>query len=128
MYVGAISILAIFTVLLTRGSEIEPGAPVLSRSWVTGTAIAIGTLAAVVLPILSSHSTVRAAADKASIPVKSIGNELMTTYLLPLEVMGLLLTAALIGAVVIAMSDTPAQSRKRTTAPRQIKQEPVATP
>jgi NADH-quinone oxidoreductase subunit J len=37
--------------------------------------------------------------------VKNIGDLLMTQYVLPLEVIGLLLTAALIGAVIIAMKE-----------------------
>jgi NADH-quinone oxidoreductase subunit J len=37
--------------------------------------------------------------------VKNIGDALMTKFVLPLEVIGLLLTAALIGAVIIAMRD-----------------------
>jgi NADH-quinone oxidoreductase subunit J len=39
--------------------------------------------------------------------VKNIGDLLMTQYVLPLEVIGLLLTAALIGAVIIAMKEEP---------------------
>jgi NADH-quinone oxidoreductase subunit J len=35
--------------------------------------------------------------------VQQIGDALMHRFVLPLEIMGLLLTAALIGAVVIAM-------------------------
>jgi NADH-quinone oxidoreductase subunit J len=38
--------------------------------------------------------------------VRQIGDALMTKYILPLEVTGLLLTAALIGAVIIAMRET----------------------
>ena len=37
--------------------------------------------------------------------VLSIGERLMTAYVLPLQVGGLLLTAALIGAVLMAMPD-----------------------
>jgi NADH-quinone oxidoreductase subunit J len=37
--------------------------------------------------------------------VKQIGDALMTRFVLPLEVIGLLLTAALIGAVIIAMKE-----------------------
>ena len=37
--------------------------------------------------------------------VRQIGDQLMTKYILPLEVLGLLLTAALIGAVIIAMRE-----------------------
>ena len=39
------------------------------------------------------------------ITVEQIGDKLMTDYVLPLEVIGLLLTAALIGAVIIAMQE-----------------------
>jgi NADH-quinone oxidoreductase subunit J len=38
--------------------------------------------------------------------VVAIGHQLMTTYVLPLEVLALLLTAALIGAVIIAMKES----------------------
>jgi NADH-quinone oxidoreductase subunit J len=37
--------------------------------------------------------------------VKEIGASLMTEFALPLEVIGLLLTAALVGAVTIAMKE-----------------------
>ena len=51
--------------------------------------------------------------------VKNIGDLLMTRYVLPLEVIGLLLTAALIGAVIIAMKEeTPKSgSSRRESAP-----------
>lgn len=107
VYVGAISILAIFAVLLTRGTEVEPTAPVFSRSWITGIAITLGTTAAILLPIFSSSISYKTAPVAVSAPVQMIGTELMTHYLLPMEVMGLLLTSALIGAVVIAMKERP---------------------
>jgi hypothetical protein len=51
--------------------------------------------------------------------VKDIGDLLMTQYVLPLEVIGLLLTAALIGAVIIAMKEEIPESRssRRESAP-----------
>jgi hypothetical protein len=45
--------------------------------------------------------------------VKQIGEQLMTQYVLPLETIGLLLTAALLGAVVIALQE------KKPVAPKQ---------
>ena len=50
-------------------------------------------------PILISHQSA------VSVPVRQIGDRLMREYVLPLEVMGLLLTAAMIGAVIIAMPE-----------------------
>ena len=51
--------------------------------------------------------------------VKNIGDLLMTQYVLPLEVIGLLLTAAMIGAVIIAMREEPSKpsSSRRESAP-----------
>ena len=46
--------------------------------------------------------------------VKNIGDALMTQYVLPLEVVGLLLTAALIGAVIIAMKEEPLSNSSRS--------------
>ena len=38
----------------------------------------------------------------------------MANYLLPLEIIGLLLTAALIGAVIIAMKETALNEKQST--------------
>ena len=105
VYVGAVAILIVFAVLLTRGEEIESGLAPVSSRWVGGFAAAAIVLAAIVGSVLSSPSLNHAAAPAASAPVKQIGRELMTGFVLPLETVGLLLTAALLGAVVIAMRD-----------------------
>jgi NADH-quinone oxidoreductase subunit J len=102
IYVGAISILALFAVLLTRGIDVEIGAAIASRSWLTGIAIAIATLVAIAGPMLASSISFNLPVGPAAAPVQSIGHQLMTDYLLPLETIGLVLTAALIGAAVIA--------------------------
>jgi len=47
----------------------------------------------------------REPAERVEVTVKQIGEALMTKFVLPLEVIGLLLTAALIGAVIIAMRE-----------------------
>jgi NADH-quinone oxidoreductase subunit J len=49
--------------------------------------------------------THRAVQSRPEATVKEIGTSLMTQFALPLEVIGLLLTAALVGAVTIAMKD-----------------------
>jgi hypothetical protein len=46
--------------------------------------------------------------------VKNIGTALMTKYVLPLEVIGLLLTVAMIGAVVIALREDAPQTTIET--------------
>jgi NADH:ubiquinone oxidoreductase subunit 6 (subunit J) len=105
VYVGAIAILIVFAVLLTRGDEVRPGNSQSSPGWLAGVAVAALVVAAIAIPILTSPSLRRVAPPAAVAPVKKIGEELMIRYVLPLEMVGVLLTGALLGAVVIAMRE-----------------------
>jgi flagellum-specific ATP synthase len=69
-----------------------------------------GAFLAMAGAITSSIVTQRVAPAERAAPVRAIGDRVMTDYILPLEVVGLLLTAALIGAVIIAMQDRKAKS------------------
>ena len=108
VYIGAVAILIVFAILLTRGSD-PPQQPALTSSWVMGAGVAVLTFGSLAAAILASSVTPAAANPKtdvaADVAVKRIGEKLMTDYVLPLEVVALLLTAALIGAVIIAMSE-----------------------
>ena len=104
VYVGAVAILIVFAVLLTHGGE--PSTEVaFSKSWLAGIAVAIGVFG------LLAWAVTRSVLNRSEVPVapeatvKQIGDALMTKLVLPLEVIGLLLTAAMIGAVIIAMRD-----------------------
>jgi NADH-quinone oxidoreductase subunit J len=55
--------------------------------------------------VLASPVGQRKAQPMGEVSVKTLGQKLMTDYVLPLEVMALLLTAAMLGAVIIAMKD-----------------------
>src|ERR1043166_8349389 len=105
IYVGAIVILILFAVLLTKGAEIKIGTAILSGAGPASIGVAALVLGSIALPIISSPSLHRAPLKNAALPVKKIGTELMTVYVLPLETIGLLLTAALLGAVVIALRE-----------------------
>ncbi|MDB6015534.1 MAG: dehydrogenase subunit [Pedosphaera sp.] len=104
VYIGAVAILVVFAILLTRSGEPVPH-PVVSRSAIVGVAIAVVVFSVLTKLILSSAIIHRTLPDKPSPTVKQIGTQLMTYYVLPLEVIGLLLTAATIGAVIIAMQE-----------------------
>jgi len=119
VYVGAIAILIVFAVLLTRADEIIPGSRQSSPSSLMGIAAALLVLSGIALPVLSSPSLHSLPVTTAAAPVKLIGVELMTRYVLPLEMAGILLTAALLGAVVIAMREEPeTKLDPRPPAPR----------
>ena len=65
----------------------------------------VAVLAVLTWAITQSAVTRRESTLLPEATVKQIGEALMTKYVLPLEVIGLLLTAALIGAVIIAMKE-----------------------
>ena len=104
VYIGAVAILIVFAILLTRGSEL-PKDGVFSRSWFVGLVIAAGVFAVLGWAVLQS---VRAVPQQTAVPavtVRDIGNALVGRYVLPLEIVALLLTAATIGAVIVAMHE-----------------------
>ena len=105
VYVGAVAILIVFAILLTRSSEGSPGTRVFSKTWLLGLGVAVVALVGMLTAVMSSPSLNRQPAQAASLTVQAIGDKLMTKYILPVEVIGLLLTAAMIGAVIIAMRE-----------------------
>ena len=57
--------------------------------------------------ILKTKTVAIAPTQNASVTVQRIGELLMTTYVWPLLCVGVLLTAALIGALILVMEDKP---------------------
>jgi len=110
IYVGAISVLILFAVMLTRGLMQGRGGAQNSQ-WMLAAFIALilfTILAAVALganwPIAAPH----AMGDL----IPTLGVQLLTTYLLPFEAISLLLLAALVGAIVIAREENPVGNEK----------------
>jgi NADH-quinone oxidoreductase subunit J len=110
VYVGAIAVLIVFVILLTRSGD--SGATLLSQVSLPLTGLAVAGCLFAVLAWAVFHSFAVHSAGPLAAPatVRELGTVLMDGYVLPLEVIGLMLTAALIGAVIIAMKekqDTP---------------------
>jgi NADH-quinone oxidoreductase subunit J len=104
VYIGAVAILIVFAILLTHRGE-PPRPPIFSATWVVGVGIAVTAFGVLGGLVLSSQAVTREVRPPPEISVLQIGEQLMTRFILPLEVIGLLLTAALIGAVIIAMHE-----------------------
>ena len=104
VYIGAVAILVVFAILLTRGSEL-PKDGVFSRSWFVGLVIAAGVFAVLAWAVLQSVRALPAHTAVPAVTVHDIGNALVGRYVLPLEIVALLLTAATIGAVIVAMHE-----------------------
>jgi NADH:ubiquinone oxidoreductase subunit 6 (subunit J) len=104
VYIGAVAILIVFAILLTRGTA-SPPQSILSPSWAISGVVSVVVFAVLAWTIRSSAAARHSIPPQPEVTVKQIGNALMSRFALPLEVIGLLLTAALVGAVTIAMQD-----------------------
>ncbi len=104
IYIGAVAILIVFAILLTRGSEL-PKEGVFSRTWAFGLVIAAAVFAVLGWTVIRSVGALPNQAAVPAVTVRDIGNALVGRYVLPLEILALLLTAATIGAVIVAMHE-----------------------
>ena len=104
VYVGAVAILAVFAIMMTQSARASAH-PALSPTWLAGISIAAAVF------ILIAYTIHTGLAPSAAIPpppttgVQQIGDALIHRFVLPLEIVGVLLTAALIGAVVLALPE-----------------------
>lgn len=109
IYIGAVAILVVFAILLTRGSDL-PKEGVFSHTWGTGLVIAAGVFAVLGLAVIDSARALPMESVAPVVSVHDIGIGLVGRYVLPLEIVALLLTAATIGAVIVAMHEKEKQS------------------
>ena len=105
VYVGGIVVLIIFSIFLTAGSGGDMKDPVKIRALFAG----LATLAGYCLVYYVIQRTEFVPTTQASIgvEVKTIGMQMLSTtengFLLPFEVVSMLLLAAMIGCIVIAI-------------------------
>lgn len=104
IYVGAIAILIVFATLLTRNTG-TPHEALAVQPWIVGVGIAGAVTGTIIACVRTSALLPAGTVTAAPVTVRRLGEELMSTYVLPLEVVGLLLTAAMIGAVVLALRE-----------------------
>lgn len=105
IYAGGILVVIIFGVMLTAKIAGKP--LVVKHTNVWGGTLACITLFTLLLYFLSSQNFFENGKDKipaVDTAINTIGFGLMTEFVLPFEVAGILLLAALIGAAVIASS------------------------
>jgi len=105
VYAGAIMVLFLFVIMLLSLAEAEVSAPVLRFSWLVGGASTLGLLAVLALAIsrLPSLPAALGPAQQASFgSLRTLGQIVYTSYLLPFEAVSLLLLVAILGAVVVA--------------------------
>jgi NADH:ubiquinone oxidoreductase subunit 6 (subunit J) len=100
IYVGAVAVLIVFTILLTRrGAGKDHG-----FRWM-GVFIAFAVFGGLTWSILQTQSLSIVPPHIRALTVRKIGETLMTGYVWPLQCVGVLLTAALIGALILVMEE-----------------------
>ena len=100
VYVGAVAVLIVFTILLTR-REVNGTRGI---NW-GGAIVALAVFGGLLWTILKTKSLAIPAPQIEPLTVKRIGEVLMTDFVWPLQCVGLVLTAALIGALVLVMEE-----------------------
>jgi len=113
VYIGAVAILVVFAILLTKGSE-TPRDGVFSKTWLAGLAIAAAVFAVLGWAVLQTAPMLPQSAPMPSVTVLQIGQALMGRYVLPLEIVAVLLTAAMIGAVIVAMHEKAGHEKEES--------------
>lgn len=104
VYIGAVVILVVFAIMLTRGAD-APKESVHSKTWFIGLVVTAAVFAFLGWAVLASAPGLPHKTAVPAVSVHDIGDALMTRYVLPLEIVAVLLTAATIGAVIVAMHE-----------------------
>jgi len=127
VYIGAVAILLMFGIMLTRNVQGDDTTIVPKAAKVVGGLIALGVFVVIVFGINNhvgqagrsawtsnlSRPPVMEGGGQSSSPRaaaianmgKAVGDEMLTRFAVPFEVAGLLLTAALVGAIALAHRD-----------------------
>ena len=103
VYIGAIVVLFLFGIMLTRAPI--KGEDDHTRNWVGGIVTAVGLLALLGYTIIDQYGSSKLPEEVGIGRAEVLSDSIFSTYLFPFEVVSILLTAALVGAIVIARKD-----------------------
>jgi NADH-quinone oxidoreductase subunit J len=135
IYVGAVSILILFAIMLTRDLEGSQNRQLTPRWWIA-LIVPAALFGVLIVPTVMTHAWQLPPPPAGQPPTISsaqqIGTAFMREYLLPFEVAAILLLVAMIGAIVVAFEEREQRRRVLTLAEqvrlrRQRQQQQVAT-
>ena len=100
VYIGAVAVLIVFTILLTRYDAEK----IRGVNW-SGVVIALAVFGGLMWATENTRSLLIAPPQIEALTVQRIGELLMTSYVWPLLCVGVLLTAALVGALILVLEE-----------------------
>jgi NADH-quinone oxidoreductase subunit J len=109
IYVGAVVVLLLFGIMLTR-APIGRSSDVDSGNWWAALVVASGTAGTLVTVVVSGFRSAYVDLGTAAGGAKTLGASIFRYWVLPFEALSVLLLAALIGAIVLSRMDIGAQS------------------
>jgi NADH-quinone oxidoreductase subunit J len=104
VYLGAIMVLLLFGVMLTRAQIGTETGLDHDQKWM-GALVAAVTAAVMGYSLWEGFGDVKLPADQLPQTTQQVSDEIFSTYIVPFEALSVLLLAALIGAVVVARRD-----------------------
>lgn len=107
VYVGAVSMVVLFAVLLTRRSRADLNVTLDSLARTVAALLAGGAVLGVLFGAVLSTRVIAIASPAPTVTVRDVGTQLMGPHAAAVLVVGLILTVALLGAVVLAAVDRP---------------------
>jgi NADH-quinone oxidoreductase subunit J len=124
IYVGAVVVLLLFGIMLTR-APIGRSADLDSGNRLVSAVVALATAAILVTVVIDGFRTAYTPLTPGPGAAKELGASVFATWVLPFEALSVLLLAALIGAIVLSRTDIPGGSPSdRTTDPSPPDQRP----
>jgi NADH-quinone oxidoreductase subunit J len=103
IYVGAILVLLLFGIMLTRAPLRESAELDTDQRW-AGAVVALGLLGLLVALLSDTFGRVKVE-PVAAVSGEAVGESIFRVFVIPFEVVSMLLLAALVGAVVLARRD-----------------------
>ncbi|MEV0382004.1 NADH-quinone oxidoreductase subunit J [Nonomuraea sp. NPDC050643] len=109
IYVGAVVVLLLFGIMLTR-APIGRSADLDSGNRLVSALVAVVTAAILVTVVIDGFRTAYTPLTPGAGAAKELGASVFATWVLPFEALSVLLLAALIGAIVLSRTDIPGAS------------------
>ena len=115
VYIGAVAILILFAIMLTHDVTGQAAGDMIHVGGITGGVVAVAVTGSIIVALFresllrNGQSLVERTSPAPAVSVKTIGEALMTPYVVPFEVVSILLTAALVGAIVLALEQRPSR-------------------